>query len=151
MVTYRIMGKRVWMSQRQLCYKRVHTIMGNDSGKLKTLGLSAWLTEMGVMESGLSPKNLYCLYNFGSEGSCEYFGFQGLPEICELFTPFLDRMPQVGASGILTGSLPGWKHFISEDICDGLYMLGPESGTIRKCGPVGFGVSLWVWVLRPSS
>ena len=26
-----------------------------------------------------------------------------------------------------------------------LYMLGPGSGTIRRCGPVGIGVSLWVW------
>ena len=31
--------------------------------------------------------------------------------------------------------------------CDGLYMLG----TIRRCGPVGLGVSLWAWALRPSS
>ena len=35
--------------------------------------------------------------------------------------------------------------------CDGLYMLGPGSGTIRRCGPVGVGVSLWVWAIRPSS
>ena len=27
--------------------------------------------------------------------------------------------------------------------CDGLYMLGPGSGTIRRCGLVGVGVSLW--------
>jgi hypothetical protein len=32
-----------------------------------------------------------------------------------------------------------------------LYMLGPGSGTIRRCGPVGIGVSLWVWALRLSS
>ena len=25
--------------------------------------------------------------------------------------------------------------------CDGLYMLGPESGTIRRCGLVGVGVA----------
>ena len=25
------------------------------------------------------------------------------------------------------------------------------SGTIRRCGLVGVGVSLWVWALRPSS
>jgi hypothetical protein len=31
--------------------------------------------------------------------------------------------------------------------CDGLYMLSP--GTTIRCGPVGIGVSLWVWVLRP--
>ena len=30
--------------------------------------------------------------------------------------------------------------------CDGLYMLGPGSGTIRGYGPVGVDVSLWVWV-----
>jgi hypothetical protein len=27
-------------------------------------------------------------------------------------------------------------------MCDGLYMLGPGSGTIRQCVPVGVGVSL---------
>jgi hypothetical protein len=27
-------------------------------------------------------------------------------------------------------------------MCDGLYMLGPGSGTIRSCGPVGGGVGL---------
>jgi hypothetical protein len=32
-------------------------------------------------------------------------------------------------------------------ICDGLYMLSPGSGTIRRCGLVGVGVALleWVW------
>jgi hypothetical protein len=35
--------------------------------------------------------------------------------------------------------------------CDGLYMCRPGSGTIRRCGPFGVGVSLWVWALRPSS
>ena len=34
--------------------------------------------------------------------------------------------------------------------CDDLYMLGPGSGTIRRCSLVGVGVSLWVWALRPS-
>jgi hypothetical protein len=29
----------------------------------------------------------------------------------------------------------------------GLYMLA----TIRRCDPVGIGVSQWVWALRPSS
>jgi hypothetical protein len=29
---------------------------------------------------------------------------------------------------------------------DGLYMLGPGSSTIRRCGLVGVGVSLWVWI-----
>jgi hypothetical protein len=28
---------------------------------------------------------------------------------------------------------------------DGLYMLGPRSDTIRRCGTVGVGVSLWAW------
>jgi hypothetical protein len=27
-------------------------------------------------------------------------------------------------------------------ICDGLYMLGPGSGTIRRSSPLGVGVSL---------
>jgi hypothetical protein len=36
-------------------------------------------------------------------------------------------------------------------VCDGLYMLGPGNGTIKRCGSVGVGVSLWVQALRPSS
>ena len=35
--------------------------------------------------------------------------------------------------------------------CDSLYMLGPGSGTIRRYGPVGVGVALRVWAIRPSS
>jgi hypothetical protein len=30
------------------------------------------------------------------------------------------------------------------NVIDGLYMLGPGSGTIRRCGLVGVGVSQWV-------
>ena len=29
--------------------------------------------------------------------------------------------------------------------CDGVYRLGPGSGTIRRCGLVGIGVSLCAW------
>jgi len=32
----------------------------------------------------------------------------------------------------------------SQHPCDGLYMLGPGSGTVRRCGPVGVGVSFCV-------
>jgi hypothetical protein len=32
-----------------------------------------------------------------------------------------------------------------------LYILGPGSDTIRRRGPDGVGVSLWVWALRPYS
>jgi hypothetical protein len=35
--------------------------------------------------------------------------------------------------------------------CDGLNMLGPESGAIRMYGLAGVSVSLWVWALRQSS
>jgi hypothetical protein len=28
-------------------------------------------------------------------------------------------------------------------LCDGLYMLSPESGTIRRCGPVAVNVAFW--------
>ena len=35
--------------------------------------------------------------------------------------------------------------------CGGLNMLGPGNGTIRRCGLVGVGVSLWGWALRPFS
>jgi hypothetical protein len=35
--------------------------------------------------------------------------------------------------------------------CDGLYTLGPGSGTVGRCGLVGVGVALWVWALRPLS
>jgi hypothetical protein len=38
---------------------------------------------------------------------------------------------------------PSWIQ--PESLCDGMYMLGPGSGTIRRCGLVGIGVSLWVW------
>jgi hypothetical protein len=41
-------------------------------------------------------------------------------------------------------------YIIVTDICDGSYMLGPESGTMRRCGPVGVGVTVWVWAIRPS-
>jgi hypothetical protein len=40
---------------------------------------------------------------------------------------------------------------ITQEWSDSLYMLCPGNGTIRGCGPVGVGVSLWVWALRPSS
>jgi len=33
--------------------------------------------------------------------------------------------------------------------CDGLYMLSPESGTIRRCDPDGVGVPVWAWALMP--
>lgn len=29
-------------------------------------------------------------------------------------------------------------------VCHGLNLLGPESGTVGRCGPGGVGVSLWV-------
>ena len=35
--------------------------------------------------------------------------------------------------------------------CDGLYMIGPGSGTIWRCGLVGVDVSLLAWALRPYS
>lgn len=34
-------------------------------------------------------------------------------------------------------------------VIDDLYMFGPGSGAMRRCGPVGAGVSLWVWALMP--
>jgi hypothetical protein len=34
--------------------------------------------------------------------------------------------------------------------CGGLNMLGPGSGTIRRCGLIGASVSLPGWALRPS-
>jgi hypothetical protein len=33
---------------------------------------------------------------------------------------------------------------------DGLYMVSPESSTIRQCSSVGVGFSLWVCAVRPS-
>jgi hypothetical protein len=35
--------------------------------------------------------------------------------------------------------------------CDGLNMLDPGSGTIRRCGLAGVSVSLWSWALIPRS
>ena len=31
---------------------------------------------------------------------------------------------------------------------EGLYVRGPGTGTIRKCGSVGVSVSTWVWTIR---
>ena len=40
--------------------------------------------------------------------------------------------------------------FLCWDLCfDGLHMLGPGSGTIRRCSLVGVCVSLWMWPLVP--
>jgi hypothetical protein len=36
-------------------------------------------------------------------------------------------------------------------VYDGLYMLGPGSGTIMRCDLVGVGMSSWTWTLIPSS
>jgi hypothetical protein len=36
-------------------------------------------------------------------------------------------------------------------VCGVLNMLGSEGGTIWRCGLVGGSVSLWEWVLPPSS
>ena len=33
--------------------------------------------------------------------------------------------------------------YFSNGYCDGLYMLNPGSGTIRRCGPVQVGVAFW--------
>ena len=38
---------------------------------------------------------------------------------------------------------------VKDRACDGLYILGPGSGTIRRCGLVGVGVSLWMWAYDP--
>ena len=40
---------------------------------------------------------------------------------------------------------PSSPFFPSLTSCDGLYMLGSGSGTIRRCGLVEVGVSLWAW------
>ena len=48
-------------------------------------------------------------------------------------------------------AVPGKLHRKNGGPRDSLYMLGPGSGTIRRCGLVGVGVSLWAWALRPSS
>ena len=44
-----------------------------------------------------------------------------------------------------------WLCEIKLGPCDALYMLGPGSGTVGRCGLVGVGVSLWLWALRSSS
>jgi hypothetical protein len=54
------------------------------------------------------------------------------------------NMVEVSITKPEKGKWPPWG-------CDGLNMLGPGSGTIRRYGPVGVGVSLGVWDLRPSS
>jgi hypothetical protein len=50
--------------------------------------------------------------------------------------------------GWLTFDLPEKKLKVGldrEEECYGLYMLGPGSDAIRRCGLVGVGVSLWAW------
>jgi hypothetical protein len=53
--------------------------------------------------------------------------------------PFHQRLP-----------IPGLQMSVQILRYSGLYMLGPGSGTIRRCGLVGGSVSLWVWSLKPS-
>ena len=48
-----------------------------------------------------------------------------------------------------TKQLDGTMWTLSQ--CSSLNMLGPGSGTIRRCGLIGGCVSLWVQTLRPSS
>jgi hypothetical protein len=38
-----------------------------------------------------------------------------------------------------------------DEFCDGLYMLVPWSGTVRRCGLAEVDVVLWVWALIPLS
>jgi hypothetical protein len=37
-------------------------------------------------------------------------------------------------------------YFLTQGACDGLYILGPGSGTIRRCGLVAIGVTWLEWV-----
>jgi hypothetical protein len=55
----------------------------------------------------------------------------------------------IWSSSVLEGTIQCWRNVFPH--FDGLCMLGPGSGTIRRCDPGGGGVSLWVWALRPSS
>jgi hypothetical protein len=64
--------------------------------------------------------------------------------------PFLGQlfhfyMPTWESGGIL------FKSPHAQSNCDSLHMLGPGSGTIRKCGHVGVGESLWSRALVPLS
>jgi len=40
---------------------------------------------------------------------------------------------------------------IFQEHCDGLHMLGPRSGTIRRCGLIGGSVALWGGLEDPPS
>jgi hypothetical protein len=44
---------------------------------------------------------------------------------------------------LLVGYTEHWEE-LGEGLCGGLNMLGPGSGTIRRCGLVRRNVSLWV-------
>jgi hypothetical protein len=53
-------------------------------------------------------------------------------------------------AGRFLSSRPAWSTewvpgLHRETLCNGLYILGPGSGTICTCDLVGIGVSLWVW------
>ena len=48
----------------------------------------------------------------------------------------------VPAQSLPPGTYSKLSFMMDYSLCDGLHMLGPGSGTIRKCGPVGVGVTL---------
>jgi hypothetical protein len=63
-------------------------------------------------------------------------------------------------SGVTCLSVHVPLHTLSDNqylyVCGGMNMLGPGSGTVRKCGLVGISGALWEicpwgWALRPSS
>jgi len=62
-------------------------------------------------------------------------------EICGLSRLWRNLQDQPHTSW-LCPSPPWWTSFLQPH-CDGLHMLGPRSGTIRRCGLVGRSVSLW--------
>lgn len=53
-------------------------------------------------------------------------------------------------SSFLPLPLPIYLYICVYTYCDGLYPLGPGSGTLGRYDPVGVGVSLWMWAFRPS-
>jgi hypothetical protein len=54
------------------------------------------------------------------------------------------RAPSVIAQGCRTSDEQKLSRTEELRECDGLYMLGSRSGTIRTCGLVGVVVSLWL-------
>jgi hypothetical protein len=105
----------------------VYTFQSHSSSRKIWAKVKVWMREGGKNGVGshrrklLAPHDLFSLFLYTTK----------------------DRLPREWYH-------PQWTKFSHKKMfhqCGGLYMLGPGSGTIRRCGLVGLGISLWVWAL----